>query len=215
MSKKTMSRRQLITSGIAIAILALLFGLWSKHNIAQASPQKKITWQTGTLLPTPKNLESFTLVDAKYQVFNNSNFNGHWSLVFFGFTNCPFLCPTTLTALNEMYGTLTSEKIQPLPQVVFISVDTERDNPKKADKYAKTFNKAFTGITGAKDQVDKLAKQLNVLYMKVDQGAKNNYTIDHSGTVLLIDPAGRLHGLFTQPIDPKAVAKDYKRLVEP
>lgn len=215
MSKKNSTRRQIISSGIAFAVLALFFGLWSKHNIANAGQTQKLEIKSGTVFPNPRLVSPFKLVDAKYQVFTNKNLTGHWSLLFFGFTNCPMLCPTTLTTLNQTYQQLVDKKVSSLPQVIFISVDTESDTPKKADNYAKTFNKAFTGITGAKDQIDHLAKELNVLYMKIDQNSKDkSYTIDHSGTVLLIDPEGRLHALFSQPLDSKLLAEDYKTIIK-
>ena len=117
--------------------------------------------------------------------------------------------------LNDAYQKLTEQKVRSLPQVVFISVDPERDTPTQINKYVHSFNPNFTGATGSKTEIDKMAENFNVLYMKVaNNPSDKNYQIDHSGTVLVINPNGEFAALFSPPLDAQKLADDYKTLVK-
>lgn len=204
------SSRQYRVWLIAIAILALLFGLWAQHNLNKKA-NKPIVLTAGTLFPQPRAIAPFQLTDDYNKPFTNANLKGHWSLVFFGFTHCPMLCPTTLTTLNQAFQSLTQAKQQPMPQVVFISVDPERDTPKRIRNYLISFNKDFIGTTGKKANLDALTQQFNVMYAKVmasSDAEANEYSIDHSGTILLVDPNGQLYAVFSTPHDPQKIAAD-------
>jgi protein SCO1/2 len=187
---------------------------------------------TASVLPKPKEVASFKLEDKEGNVFSNQNLRGHWSLLFFGFTSCPAICPPSMTALKQAYSIIES-KHKALPQVVFISVDPERDTPVRIKNYVTSFNKSFQGFTGNKEQLDKLTSSLGILYMKVNpQGSPNSsdanlaaassdssvsskdYTIDHSGSILLVDPQGRLTAIFTMPHIAKTMASDYMQIVD-
>jgi protein SCO1/2 len=214
MFRITSIRQQIIFSSIAFAALALLFGMWSQHNIGTS---QAVELKSGTLFPVAREIHPFNLLTAPAgQSFSNENLKGHWSMLFFGFTHCAMLCPTTLTSLNQSYQKLQAAKVAQLPQVVFISIDPERDSLKDINDYVKMFNKNFTGATGTKQQLDKLTKEFSILYMKIttDNSQKNNYQIDHSGTVLLINPQGQLQALFSPPIDAKALADDYQKVMK-
>lgn len=203
-------KRPLLTLAIAMAFLALLFGAWFGYNLHK---KQNVEFATATILPQAKTISSFQLIDDNEHAFTNDNLKGHWSLVFFGFTSCPDLCPTTLTTLNAAYQKLEAAHQAPMPQVVFISVDPERDTPPHLNDYMSSFNKNFIGATGTKEQIDKLTQELSVLYMKVTQANSDSYTIDHSGTILVIDPAGNWYALFNTPHDANNIAKDFQAIV--
>ncbi len=210
MAAVTPSRPRYMFWLIGIAILALLFGLWAQHNIGK-KPNKPLILAAGTLFPQPRPLSPFQLTDDHNKPFTNDNLKGHWSLIFFGFTHCPMLCPTTLSTLNQTYQTLAQAKQQPMPQVVFVSVDPERDTSAKIRHYLISFNKSFVGATGKKANIDALTQEFNVMYAKVmasSDAEANEYSIDHSGTVLLVDPNGQLYAVFTTPHDPQKIAAD-------
>jgi protein SCO1 len=214
MFRITTIRRQIIFSSIAFAALALLFGMWSQHNLGKSQP---VELKSGTLFPVPREIHPFNLISAPGgQSFTNKNLKGHWSMLFFGFTHCAMLCPTTLKSLNQSYQQLQAANVTELPQIVFISIDPERDTLKDINDYVKMFNKNFIGVTGTKQQLDKLTKELSILHMKIttDNSKENNYQIDHSGTVLLINPQGQLQALFTPPIDAKTLADDYQKIMK-
>lgn len=201
MTTQAIRNRNIILASIAFAIISLLLGLWVRHNQGDTH-QTTFDIENGTIFPIPRDITPFNLVSAQQQPFTNSNLNGHWSVLFFGFTQCPQLCPSTLAILNDTYEQLEKKKNVQLPQIVFISVDPERDTPPVIKKYIASFNKNFLGATGSQDEIKKLTAALNILYMKVhkpNDADPMSYQIDHSGTLLLVNPEGKLLALFSSP----------------
>lgn len=217
MISATKNQRYYLLAVIIVAILALLFGLWFQHNMGMAKRESVIGLDltAATVLPQPKQLRPFQLIDDHNKSFTNANLKGHWSLLFFGFTNCPELCPTTLSTLNKMYQILQDKKSKIMPQVVFVSVDPERDTPKKIAEYLASFNKNFIGVTGSQQQLDQFTQELNVMYAKVISNQDGeNYSIDHSGTIIMIDPQAKFYAVFSTPHDPKILAKDVSKIID-
>ena len=207
-------RTQIIIWLIAIGILALLFGMWSSHNLSKANKQNTITLSVGTILPMPRPVQAFQLTGLDNNAFTNDNFKNHWTMIFFGFTHCPMLCPTTLSTLNQVYQKLQHDQVQALPQVLFISVDPERDSIQGIKEYLTSFNPAFIGARGDKDKIDAITKQFNVAYAKVMQNPTDqNYSVDHSGTILLVDPQGQLYAIFSTPHNANNIAGDYEKII--
>lgn len=201
MTTQVTRNRNVILASIAFAVISLLLGMWVNHNQGGIN-QPVFDIENGTVFPIPRDITPFNLVNAEQKPFTNNDLNGHWSILFFGFTQCPQLCPTTLAILNDTYQQLEKKKNVKLPQIVFISVDPERDTPPVIQKYIASFNKNFVGATGSQDEIKKLTATLNVLYMKVQKPNTNDpmsYQIDHSGTLLLVNPEGKLLALFSSP----------------
>lgn len=214
MSTKNNVKRQILYAGIAFALIALLLGAWSQFNM-HPSKTKELVLQNGTAFPVPRKPQPFALQYAKDgKPFTNAQLQGHWSMMFFGFTHCAMLCPTTLSTLNQFYGKLESANFKDMPQIVFVSIDPERDSLKRIDTYVTSFNKNFQGATASEEVLDKVTNEFNILFTKVNPTNDKDYQIDHSGTVLLFDPQGNLAGLFSPPIDAKTLAEDYKAIVE-
>lgn len=205
------TRQRFLFLLISIAVLAALFGMWSQHNVHS---EKTPALQTATIFQQPRIISNFELTNDEDKPFTLDNLKGHYSLLFFGFTHCPDLCPTTLVMLNNVYKTLENAKLKNLPQIVFISVDPERDTPKTIKTYLSSFNTAFLGATGSKKQLDTLTQEMNVLYTKIaTPGDSENYGIDHSGTILLVNPKGQFYGVFTMPHDAEKIASDMKTIL--
>lgn len=160
-----------------------------------------------TILNKPKALNSFSLKDQDGKLFDLERLRGKWSLLFFGFTNCPDICPTTLTTLNQIYKILgkNSETLDNV-QVVFISVDPGRDDLATLKKYVRYFNKDFLGVTGNKKQLSLLAKQLGVYYEVLDQYGKKNYVVNHTAAIFVINKEAGYFGLMTPPLDADKMA---------
>lgn len=167
------------------------------------------------LLPHPKAINAFALTDINNKPFTEKSLQGHWSLLFFGFTHCAMVCPTSMTALKQTYEQLQQDKA-PLPEVVFISVDPERDDLKQIKQYVHTFNPNFTGATGTPQQLAGLSTQLGVLYMKVTQpnAPAKDYSIDHTGSILVVNPKGELAAIFTMPHDSKKMTAELKEIMK-
>jgi len=155
---------------------------------------------SGLLWPEPPVIESFRLIDDAGNAFTERNLRDRWTFVFFGFTNCPDICPTTLNTLNQVYEQLRDyETLFEKFQVLFVSVDPDRDKREMLGTYVDYFNKAFVGATADDEQLSQFARQFGVLYLKVDTPDGAGYTMDHTASVLLVDPELRFIGIFSQP----------------
>jgi protein SCO1/2 len=206
------NRQKLVFILAAIALLAAFFGMWSRHNMhAQNDGSSKFL--VATLFNQPRTITPFQLTDTNNKPFNLANLKGHYSLIFFGFTRCPDLCPTTLALLSKSYKIMEGDKLKSLPQIIFISVDPDRDNPQGIKNYLNSFNPAFLGATGKKTQIDQLTQEMSVIYAKVSEDKSGHYSIDHSGTIAIINPEGQFAGVFTMPHDPLKIANDVKIMV--
>ncbi len=188
-----------VAGGIAAALL------WT-----QRQPATQLA--TGTWLVPRHTLPDFSLIDSHGRSFGPSNLRGHWSLLFFGYTNCPDFCPTTLATLAAMQKRLRADQ-STLPQVIFVSVDAKRDTPAQLARYVPYFDPDFIGLTAA-DQpaIQAVAKQWGVPVM-VQPEKDGNYTVDHSGAIFVLDPAGRLAAVLSGPFTVDALRSDFRHIV--
>ncbi len=191
----------------AIILVAAIAAGVKKHD-APLDPNEL----SATVYAQPQTLPSFNLLDDNQKPFTEKNLKDHWSLIFFGFSHCPGLCPTTLSQLNTIYQQLPENK---LPHVVFITIDPERDNPQRLHDYLPQFNSDFIGVTGNEKDLDKLKNFMGVLVMAPSgKDVEGHYDIDHSGAIMLINPKGQLHALFTTPHNTDVIAREIMLLEE-
>lgn len=197
------------------AIVCLVaFGIGGALSYAMMSKTKfDLRNIDGTVIQQPRAIKPFTLLDGNNHVFNQDNLKGKWSLVFFGFTRCGYICPTTMSVLKQAVANMEKAKIKRLPQVVFVSVDPARDDTQAVKQYAESFNPSFIGVVGDEAVTEKLARDFAVVYMKVDDKTGGDYDVDHSGTILLVNPHGQLQAVFSMPHDPAKIAKSYKKIL--
>ena len=174
---------------------ALAVGIWLAAELRAPAPKPT----TATVLPTPAAIPAFNLVDHNGNPIDQTVFEGSWDLVFFGFTNCPDVCPLTLQVLrNSQLRLKQIADDAPLPRVVLVSVDPERDTPEKLAQYLAAFGDHNLGITGDLKELEKLTKSLGIYFQKQDSDDEY-YGVDHSAAVIVIDPRGRFHSLFGAP----------------
>lgn len=187
-------------AGIAVSVL------W-RH------PAPAVELTTGTYLARARELPDFSLIDQQGRVFGSANLRGHWSLLFFGYTNCPDFCPTTLTTLAAVQKRLRAAKAPVLPQVIFVSVDAKRDTPAQLKKYVPYFDPEFIGLTAAdQPSIEAVAKKLGVA-VAVEPASGGDYTVDHSGAIFVLAPDGRLSAILTGPFSVDALQSDFERIV--
>jgi protein SCO1 len=180
--------------------------MWRHH----AAP---VELATGTLLTPSRALPDFNLIDQKGRPFSAADLRGRWSLLFFGYTNCPDFCPTTLTTLAAMEKSLAAAKAAVFPQVVFVSVDAKRDTPAQLAKYVPYFDPDFIGLTAAdQPSIEGFAKKLGVGVI-IQATADGNYTVDHSGAIFVLDPGGRIAAILSGPFSVGALQGDFQRIV--
>jgi protein SCO1 len=207
-----MSRSQTIALAALVAIVAVAAGILSARWVLQRHDGAQHGVATATLLVQPRPLPPLQLIDQDNRPFDAQRLRGGWSLLFFGFTSCPDVCPVTMRALAETSKLLADLPESRRPRVVMISVDPERDTPEQLAAYVKGFDPTFVGATGTKPAIDELAQRMGVLAATrpLESGG---YTVDHTTSVFLIDPDGALHALFSAPHSPKLIAEDYRRIV--
>ena len=168
---------------------------------------------TGTFLPLRRALPDFSLIDQQGRAFGSANLRGHWSFLFFGYTNCPDLCPTTLTTLAAMEKRLRAAEAPVIPQVVFVSVDAKRDTPAQLAKYVPYFDPEFIGLTAAdQPSIEAVAKKLGVSVI-IQPARDGSYTVDHSGAIFVVDPGGRLNAILSGPFAVDALQGDFQRIL--
>ena len=151
-----------------------------------------------TLLPVGNALPEFALLDQDGNAIDRSVFEGQWDFVFFGFTNCPDICPMTMQLLRQVKQQLAANGHEPLPRIVLVSVDPERDTPEHMNRYVSLFGDGNLGITGELDEIRKLTSALGIYFEKAEAD-NGNYSVDHTAVVLIIDPKGHFRALFSSP----------------
>jgi protein SCO1/2 len=193
-----------------LAGVAVLLGFGAALLWRYSSPQIQLA--TGTYLAPARAVPDFSLIDQRGAPFEPSNLDGHWSLVFFGYTNCPDFCPATLVTLAAMEKNLRAKGAAP-PQVVFVSVDAQRDTPQQLAKYVPYFDPTFIGVT-ASDQptLETWARKLGVAVALVPS-AGGGYTVDHSDAIFVVDPAGKIAAILTGPFTADTLQADFDRIV--
>jgi len=176
-------------------------------------PPSAVELSTGSLLAPARQLADFSLIDQQGRRFGPAELRGHWSLLFFGYTNCPDFCPTTLATLAAMEKRLRAEHAPVVPQVIFVSVDAKRDTPAQLAKYVPYFDPHFIGLTAAdQPSVEAVARRLGVA-VSIQPSEDGNYTVDHSGAIFVLNPDGRLNAILTGPFTVAALLDDLQRIV--
>lgn len=196
---------------IIITALIIYFGIIRPNHTAHATI--KID---GVFIDKPTDIADFSLTDNKGKVFNKERLKGHWTMLFFGFTNCPMVCPTTMDSLNKMYKSLEKELPKDkLPQIVFISVDPDRDTVERVNDYITAFNPHFIGARAEIPETIALEKQFHVAAakMEVDGVGENHYTINHTAEILLLNPDAQVQAYFSYPHEPVKMANEYKLIL--
>lgn len=211
----------LIITGL---IVALVFAVSIvTQSLKHSEPSLENLAEAGlVVLSRPRQISDVNLLDHNGQHFNQQNFVGYWSVIFFGFTHCPDICPTTMATLRQSVELLNdSERLR--LKVYLASADPERDRPAVLKKYVHAFAQDFIGLTGMRDDLAHLATQVGVTFAKVplqtskqhqghDMSAMTSgdhnagYTIDHSTQLVVLNPKGHFHAYLKAPHDPQRIA---------
>ena len=194
-----------------IAIVAMVIGIWSAQVMHNRHPVPALG--NGTLLQPPRPVPEFQMLDGSGQAFTRQQLLGHWSVLFFGYTSCPDVCPTTLSLLAQVNKTLSDLPDTQRPQFVFISIDPKRDTPAQMKNYVNFFDPAIIGLTGSQAQTDQLTSSLGVPVVIQDLG-NGNYSVDHAATLFLLDPQARMTAIFSPPHTLQTLSSDLRKIIQ-
>ncbi len=190
---------------IVLVLVAAAAGAWFASTLrTAAAPAPALKF--GTALREPQPLPSAALTSHQGETVDTARLAGEWSLMFFGFTHCPDVCPTTLTLLGDV-----RKRMGPgAPRVVLVSLDPERDTPEAMAQYLQGFDTTIVGLTGTPAQIEAFAAALGIAHRKIPMG--ETYMVDHTAAVFAIDPQGRRAAVFTPPLDAAQIASDLELL---
>jgi protein SCO1/2 len=206
--RKGILKTLLIVGGIISISLALLL---NKILSPPSLSKDQLREQGVYLFEKPRLVKDFELLDKNAQPFTKKDLVGKWSLVFFGFTHCPDICPTTLATLNQFYQQMKKEPANRVlldkTRVILATVDPAKDTPEVLKPYVDYFNPNFNAITGEFLSVYNLATNLNAPFKKIVQG--DDYTMDHSAYVFVLNDKGDYQGFIKPPISVEALMLKY------
>lgn len=198
------------TITIVIALIAFgagigIFSARSQHPAVAPTIQ-------GLLWPNPKVLYDFSTIDQNEQEFGLENLHDKWSFLFFGYTNCPDICPITLSVFKDVYRSLQNSSTAEEVQMIFVSVDPERDSPQQLKDYVSYFNNDFIGLGGSLENISTLTRQMGIAYFHDEPSAEGDYLVDHSASVFLIDPQGRVIAILSAPHNPEEIIRRFSEI---
>jgi len=204
-----MKKLRQITLLILVAVISLGIGIWLsklKQQQTSAIPDDL----NATVLDKPRPLSPFTLEDHDNKHFTRDSFKGQWSYLFFGYTNCPDVCPLALKVMQTAWNSMPKTDSAGHPvKMYFVSVDPDRDSNKLLKDYTTYFNPEFIGLTGEADQLDIFTNQLGILYGFEDKAKdSDNYLVNHSAQFLLINPKGQLQAVISPPHEAEKIASE-------
>jgi len=207
-----------------VLVFAMTYFRITSNNAVTLSPED--LRETGALVyEDPVTLQPFSLIDQRGQAFTQEDLKGQWSLIFFGFTSCPDICPLTLAELSQFYRQLQEETPGDNTNVIMVSVDPGRDTTEKLAQYMSSFHEDFIGLNGPYEDIAGVARQLFVAHEPPPASvvaddthaghampAATDYLIDHSGNVLIINPEGLYHGFFDAAIQDRELTLAFQSI---
>ena len=195
-----------------IAIAAMVIGVISFNKMIKLpSPEYALYYQQS------RTIKPFELTDHNGQSFTKERLNNKWSLIFFGYTSCPDICPTTLQNLSFIYDDLTV--ISQNSQVLLVSVDPQQDSQEKLAQYIAYFNSEFIALRAGHEVLFPFARNMGLMYAISGEG--DNYSVDHSASLVIVNPAGKIAAIFkpeevvgqVPSIDSDKLLSDYQKIV--
>ena len=158
------------------------------------------------LIEPARDLGSFNLIDSNEKEFLPQDFEGKWNVLFFGFTFCPDICPITMRMLSRIEKEIDSQELDKI-RIFLVTVDPDRDSPDQLKVYLENFSENFIGLTGGLDQIYNFATRVNAPFSPISNSKDPHYTVDHTGSIILINPEGNYAGFFRAPHNQDDVKK--------
>ncbi len=213
-AEKTEQQKRGITKTVILLVVVMtvfVAGFFNKMLQPRIMSDAELRANGAIVFDNPRIIKDFSLLDHQQQSFTLNELQGKWTIMFFGFTHCPDICPNTLAKLSQVYKNLDKD-IAEQTQVILVSVDPARDTAEKLAEYVPFFHPEFTGLTGDFLQIMQLSQNLNVAFRKVPQG--DDYTVDHTGNLVLVNPKGHYHAFVKPPFELARLTTVFQSIVE-
>lgn len=199
-------------SWVIVALLAagLAAGLALNRQLSLSDQTSAAGRVEGLLWPNPPAIAEFSLTAKDGANFTRADLTGHWSLMFFGFTHCPDVCPVTLRELDAVLdGYDTGDDA---PQVVFVSVDPSRDDAETVRRYVEFFDPAFQGLTGSTAAIGAFTRDLGVIAVPGEPDEDGDYNVDHTASILVVGPDAKVVGILSAPHSAAAIRRRFEAI---
>ncbi|MEK9687473.1 MAG: SCO family protein [Proteobacteria bacterium] len=193
---------------IAITLLTFILSLLIACSNQQEDFDIQQALTDATYLGQGLEIPDFNLTDQNAQLATKDLLRDSYNLLFFGFTNCPDICPITLGIIS-MIELIVNDTVN----LIFVSVDPLRDSPEMIKNYLNNFNARFIGLTGDEEELAKLWSALGITVHRMDDPDGSSYNVTHNGTVFLLNPEGRMIGLTNHPADPVSLNQDIALMI--
>ena len=199
-----MSRRNIIF------VFLVLFGMSVLFAYFQSLPsllQKKPTLLTGKILTRPMELDNFELIDQNNQTFNSESLKGNWTILFFGYTNCPDVCPTTIYKLAEVKNDVNQNLPSKNFNTVLVTLDPDRDTPERLDEYIGYFDESMLGVTGTYKNIQSFSSNLSVFYQRINKDG--GYDFNHTASIFVFNQDGSLFATMSPATSVSELRDDF------
>lgn len=182
-----MSKRNII---FILLILTGITGLFTYFQSLPSLLEKKPTLVSGKILARPMEIDRFELIDQKNEVFNNKSLEGGWTVLFFGYTNCPDVCPTTIYKLAEIKNELKEDLSSTSFNTVLVTLDPDRDSTDRLEEYIGYFDESMLGVTGTYENIQSFTSSLSVFYQRINK--EEGYDFNHTASIFVFNKDGSL-----------------------
>lgn len=197
---------------LVFIVMVVSFSVYTKLQTPQLS-EEELREAGVFILPRPRDLAGFNLVDHLGKPYNNEALVGRWSFIFFGFTHCPDICPTTMSEMAKAERALSQGAERDAGfQGVLVTVDPLRDSPEVMGEYVQAFSPRFLGVRADREATALFAQQVNAAFGKVPSDDEDGYTMDHTGNIVIINPKGHYHGFIKSPHKAQTIQLTYQSL---
>ncbi len=202
------------TVALCLVFVGIVLGmLYHSVTREQVLTEEQLRQMGVFILPRPREIAPFELTTQAGLSFNVESLEGHWSFIFFGFTNCPDICPTSMSVMGVAEREISAggtDADAPF-QGILVTVDPERDDAGTLGRYVEAFSPRFLGVRGDRAATAGLATQLNVAFAQVPDGA-GGYQVDHTANIVIVNPRGHYHGFIRMPHKAETLVAAYRSL---
>ena len=204
----------LVLCGFLALVIGVMVAKTQQSSPSSNSGSGTLELVSGTALNPGKPIQAFDLLDHHGEKFDLGRLTGKWTLLFFGFTNCPDICPVTMQFLKSVKKNLVEKNAWENMQVGFFTVDPARDTVKQLSNYVPHFDPEFIGITGSLEGVEKFAKQMSMPFQLEEKNERGHYNVAHSASILLISPDAELRGILSTPHQLQPIVTDLASIAQ-